>query len=262
VPGPRRPGIEPDSFDHPVTVLKRKGFIMENIFSLVIVGLILGMTYALTSEGLWGSALMFFNVVFAGMIAMNFYEPLATLLDKTGINWGFSDTLCFFGIFMVALVALRLTTETLAPAMVRFPTPIYHLGRMVFGLAGAAVTVAILLIGFECAPVHKKLFNAFEYNSKPPFGLLGGLDHNWLGFFQHETGNVFIQYNSMSPDPFHMYGNGQRLNLFDPRNDWLINHQNARPYGTETVPPAAGEGGAATGAASADGQAAQAGPPG
>ncbi len=58
------------------------------------------------------------------------------LLDTTGINWGFSDTLCLLGLFCVSLVVLRLTTETLAPAMVRFPMPIYHAGRLLFGLAG------------------------------------------------------------------------------------------------------------------------------
>jgi hypothetical protein len=209
---------------------------MEIIANLAIVVIILGLTYALTSEGLWGSALMFFNVVFAGMIAFNFYEPLAALLDKTGINWGFSDTLCLLVLFVVALVALRLTTETLAPAMVRFPMPIYHAGRLIFGLAGACVTMAILLVAYECAPVHKKLFTAFEYDAKPPFG--AGLDHQWLGFFQHETGTVFVQYNAGSPDPFHMYGHGQRIRLFDPRGEWLINHQNARPHGDENVPRA------------------------
>jgi hypothetical protein len=208
---------------------------MTAIFNLVLVGLILGLTYALTSEGLWGAALMFFNILFAGMIAFNFYEPLAAMLDKTGINWGFSDTLCFLVLFGVALVFLRLTTETLAPAMVRFPTPLYHVGRLIFGLGGAMLTVAILLIGCELAPVHKKLFKAFEYDTKPPFGL--GLDHQWLGFFQHATGNVFVQYNMGAPDPFHTYGQGRPINLFDPRGEWLINHQNARPYGDESVPP-------------------------
>lgn len=220
---------------------------MQAGFDLGLIALIAGLTYALISEGLWGSALMFFNILFAGMIAFNFYEPLAVLLDKTGINWGFSDTLCFLLLFCVALVALRLTTETLGPAMVRFPTPIYHAGRLLFGAAGAMLTVAILLIGAECAPVHKKLFKAYSYDSKPPFGL--GLDHHLLGFFQHQTGGPFAQYNAGSPDPFHTYGQGQRINLFDPRGEWLINHQNARPYGTETVPPeeAASEGGAAQG---------------
>lgn len=218
---------------------------MQAGFDLGLIALIAGLTYALTSEGLWGAALMFFNILFAGMIAFNFYEPLAVMLDKTGINWGFSDTLCFLLLFCVALVALRLTTETLAPAMVRFPTPIYHAGRFVFGAAAAMLTIAILLIGAECAPVHKKLFKAYNYDSKPPFGL--GLDHHWLGFFQHQTGGPFAQYHAGAPDPFHTYGQGQRINLFDPRGEWLINHQNARPYGTETVPPeeAASEGGAA-----------------
>src|SRR5262245_50007892 len=113
---------------------------MAALINVIIVGLILGLTYALTSEGLWGAALMFFNVVFAGIIAFNFYEPLAAMLDRTGIGWGFSDTLCLLGLFCVVLVLLRMTTETIAPAMVRFPTAVYHAGRLLFGLAGAAVT--------------------------------------------------------------------------------------------------------------------------
>ena len=39
------------------------------------------------------------------MIAFNFYEPLAVMLDRTGIGWGFSDTLCMLRLFCVALVA-------------------------------------------------------------------------------------------------------------------------------------------------------------
>src|SRR5271163_3628696 len=114
---------------------------MEIIINLIVVVLVLGLTYALTSEGLWGSALMFFNVLFAALITFNFYEPLARLLDSTGIPWGFSDTLCMLLLFCVALVALRLTTETIAPVMVRFPLPVYHAGRLIFGLAGGALTM-------------------------------------------------------------------------------------------------------------------------
>jgi uncharacterized membrane protein required for colicin V production len=212
---------------------------MEAIINLIIVGLVLGLTYALTSEGLWGAALMFFNVVFAGMIAFNFYEPLAQLLDRSGLTWGFNECLCLLVLFGVSVVALRLTTETLAPAMVRFPMPIYHAGRLVFGLAGACVTMAILILAFDTAPVHKKVFKAYAYDSHPPFG--AGFDHHWLGFFQHETGAVFVQYNKGKPDPYHEYGmsggQGHSINLFDPKGEWLINHQNWRPYGTETIPP-------------------------
>ena len=118
------------------------------VIDLVIAFLILLLTYALSSEGLWGAALMFFNVVFGGLIAFNFYEPLAKLIDSTGIGWGFSDTLSLLSIFCVSVMLLRMTTETLAPAMVRFPLPVYHAGRLFFALATSLVTMAILILAF------------------------------------------------------------------------------------------------------------------
>ena len=47
--------------------------------------------------------------------------------------------------------------------------------------------MAILILAFHTAPVHKKIFGAIDYKYKPPFGL--GLDHQWLGFFQYTTGD-------------------------------------------------------------------------
>ncbi len=206
---------------------------MTNVINLIIAGLILGMTYALTSEGLWGAALMFFNVLFGALVAFNFYEPLATLLDRTGINWGFSDTLCMLGLFCVTVLLLRMTTETIGPAMVRFPMPIYHIGRLIFGVGGAVITVAVIILAFHAAPVHKKIFTVVDYNTKPPFGL--GIDHQFLGFFQHVTGTVFARYGVGGRDPFREYGHGGAVKVFDPRAEWLINHQEARPYGNETL---------------------------
>jgi hypothetical protein len=210
---------------------------MALIIDLIVVVLVLGLTYALTSEGLWGAALMFFNVLFGALITFNFYEPLARLLDSTGIPWGFSDTLCMLLLFSITVMILRMTTETIAPAQVRFPAPIYQVGRLVFGLGGAAITIAIVILAFHCAPVYKKIFGVVDFNSKPPFGL--GLDHQFLGLFQHETGAVFTNYGANGVrDPFSEYGgpNRLRLNFFDPKGQWLIDHQNARPYGTDTVP--------------------------
>jgi hypothetical protein len=196
------------------------------------------MTYALSSEGLWGAALMFFNVLFGGLIAFNFYEPLARLIDSTGIGWGFSDTLSLLGIFCVAVLLLRMTTETIAPAMVRFPAPIYHGGRLFFALATSLVTMAILILAFHVAPVHKRIFGAIDYKYKPPFGL--GLDHHWLGFFQYTTGEVFARYGEGGTrDPFNTYGKSgnQRypVRVFDPRATWLLIHQEARPYGEAPI---------------------------
>jgi uncharacterized membrane protein required for colicin V production len=207
--------------------------IMTTIIDLIIVGFVLGLTYVLTSEGLWGAALMFFNVLFGSMIAFNFYEPLAKLLDSTGLPWGFSDTACMLGLFCISVMLLKMITETIAPAMVRFPTPVYHAGRFIFGFAGALVTMGFIILAFHAAPIDKKIFKAITYDSKPPFG--AGLDHQFLGFFQYQTGAVFTTLGAGQRDPHHQYGHGGAVKMFDPHARWLIDHQDARPYGDEMV---------------------------
>jgi hypothetical protein len=157
------------------------------------------------------------------------------MAPNVGPVGSFADVICLMSIFLVALVILRLSTETLAPAMVRFPTPVYHIGRILFGIAGSTLLMAIILLAFETAPVHKKVFGVVDYQRKPPFGL--GLDRQWLGFFQYSTGYIFGQFGPPN-DPRREYPGG---NVFDPNAEWLLRHQDARPYGTETV--LSGEGG-------------------
>ena len=94
--------------------------------------------------------------------------------------------------------------------------------------------MAIVILAFHAAPVHKKIFTTVKYDSKPPFGM--GLDHQWLGFFQYETGAVFTTLGAGQPDPFMTYGRAERRadageGLRSPRAKWLIEHQDARPYG-------------------------------
>ena len=60
---------------------------MITLINLIFFALILGMMYALMSEGLWGAALMFFDVLFAGLIAFNFYEPLAAKPNTSLPRW-------------------------------------------------------------------------------------------------------------------------------------------------------------------------------
>jgi hypothetical protein len=237
------------------------------VVDLGVAVLILAMTYALRSEGLWGAALMFFNVLFAGLIAFNFYEPLAGLLaSNVEAAASYAEVVSMLLIFAITQVILRIATESIGPIMVRFPTPVYHLGRIFFALAGACVTMAILLLGFHLAPIHKKMFyGAMDYDRQPPFGM--GLDRKWLGFFQFTTGKTFANYGyrpgesddpeapsvSTSTDYPDYLGEYYDARVFDPRGRWLIDHQNARPVGEDVVPeplnaaPAAGPEGAAPG---------------
>ena len=80
--------------------------------------------------------------------------------------------------------------------------------------------MAVVILAFHAAPVHKKIFNVIDHTTKPPFGL--GLDHLWLGFFQYETGAVFSNMGCGDRDPYRTYGHGGRVNVFDPKAEWLL----------------------------------------
>lgn len=199
---------------------------MEIVVNLLIVALIAGLTWALMSEGLWGAALMFFNILFSALIAFNFHEPLAALLaENVEPISGYADTLVLCLLFLITLVLMRVITESVAPGMVRFPTPVFHLGRVFFGLAGAVSAVAFMLVVYHTAPVHKRMFQVIDYSTKPPFKM--GLDHAFLAFFQYTTGQVFATYGN-DQDPAGEYGTAK---VFDARGRWLIDHEAARPYG-------------------------------
>ena len=143
------------------------------------------------------------------MIAFNFYEPLAKLLDSTGINWGFSDTLCMLGLFCVSVVALADDDRDASPRpWCGSPCRSIMSAGSSSALAGALVTMAIVILAFHAAPVHKKIFKTVEYDSKPPFGM--GLDHQWLGFFQYETGAVFTTVRSRAARSVPQYGQADR----------------------------------------------------
>ena len=193
-----------------------------------VVVLILGMTYALASEGAWGSALMFFNVLFAGLIAFNFYEPLAVQFLSWGLAGSWADFLALMGIFLVVLVALRVGTDMLAPAMIRLPKIVYQLARLAFSVGAAAVMAGILLCALDTAPVHRKIFGQLDYASQPPYKI--GLDRHWLAFVQYTTGYVFANYNDEDRAKDSEF---DQANVFDVKGAWLIDHQNARPYARE-----------------------------
>jgi hypothetical protein len=100
------------------------------------------------------------------------------------------------------------------------------------------------------APVTKKIMGVLDYKSKSPFGL--ALDRKLLGFFQWSTAYPFptgIPSDAPSDKDF------GRNNVFDPNGRWILDHQNARPFGDESVPEAESESAPSSGAGDAGGNA-------
>lgn len=194
-------------------------------FNLLILMVTLGVTYAVFSEGLWGATLLLLDVVFAGMIALNYYEPLATLINDKSSQalGGYVDMLCFMGLLVISLGLLRGATTAMSSNLVRFPKLVDLIGSLGMAVLAGVMTMGILLAGLYTAPVQKELFgsiNTTDSEGGPPFHIAGGFDRIWLKLF--EFGSKFALAT---------HDEAGSTNAFD-YVEWLDRLQKARPYGS------------------------------
>lgn len=186
---------------------------MDMIFDGVAVLFLFFAFIAISSEGLWGSALAFFNIAFSALVAMSFADKLAGIIVKSAsFLSGFADCLSLGGIFAVTLILLRFATDYLAPGKLHLPPALEGIGKIVFGAAAAGLLVGFLMVILQTAPVHKKIFWGMYTpgTSNPPFGL--GLDEKALKLVEVGLTGPFKGKNAFNA------------------SDWVAKHTAARPY--------------------------------
>ena len=104
-----------------------------------------GVAYFVAADGAIGAVTTFFCVVLGGLVAMNFFEPLAAALD--GALGERADVVALLGLFAALVTGMRLLAcERIAPRMLELPTITYEVFRWGGGLATGYVTMAILLV--------------------------------------------------------------------------------------------------------------------
>jgi hypothetical protein len=149
---------------------------------LIIVALV---TWNVAAEGAWGSAAVLLSVIFAGLIAMNFFEPLASALDSTlGSDWWSLrlDFVSLIVLFGAGVFLLRLMSEKIVPGFIAVHSRLYDVCRFGFALMTGYVTAAFLLAALHTAPLPRD-FLGFTPERKNLFGFLAP-DRDWLGFVQ------------------------------------------------------------------------------
>lgn len=159
---------------------------MIDIACLAVVGVVI---WCVASEGLWGSAHTFLCVLLAGLLAMNYFEPVAGFLD--GMLGGFrnySDIIALVGLFTAFIFALRLGTEQLSPVFIQLPNMADQIGRWVFAALTGYLTMAVLLTAMHTAPLPRE-FAGFKPERANFFGMAP--DRQWLGFTQYVTERPF-----------------------------------------------------------------------
>src|SRR5438128_1104209 len=124
-------------------------------FTIIIM---LAVGYAYLSEGLFSACVMCVNVVLAGLIAFNFWEPLAQGFE--GMVSGmflvdYLDMLFLVGIFSLVLGLLRMATYNLAPSLVEYHGWVQSIGGAVVGLLIGYLVSGFLVCALQTLPWHE-----------------------------------------------------------------------------------------------------------
>ncbi len=191
---------------------------MIDLLMLVVIGLV---TWCVASEGVWGAALVFLCTLLSGLLAMNFFEPLAVLLGSylPATYKDHADSVALVGLFAGFVFALRMSTEQIAPVFITLPDMAESIGRWAFAAATGLLTAAILLTAVHTAVIPRE-YLGFKAEGPTFFGL--NLDRRWLGFTQYVSEKSLANFrfvnekNELIP---HMF-DGPYFAVGDPGNPY------------------------------------------
>jgi len=98
-------------------------------------------------DGLWGALIKMFNVFFATMITLTFFQPLANMLDNmvSKISY-YNDMLAFFIIFVLCLVIFTFASKFISKVNPPIPN--------MLNLIGSIVILLIMGIGLFAFPIN------------------------------------------------------------------------------------------------------------
>jgi hypothetical protein len=160
------------------------------MIDIVLIAIVAGVTYFVAQEGPWGAAFTLFSVIIAGLVAMNFFEPLANALGNTmGFAWQTKvDIIALLGIFSLIVFLMRMGTDALMPTYVEVHGLLWDIGRWALGAATGYVVMAIALTALHTAPLPRE-FAGFTPERGNFFNMAP--DRQWLAFVQYVSEKSF-----------------------------------------------------------------------
>ena len=166
----------------------------------------------LAQEGAWSNLVRIANVIFAGLIAMNFFEPLADLLEGQMSSYtNFYDFLMQWALFCASYGLLSQATKYLSKVQVRFLPALEKALAHLFALVAAWVFILFTSATLYTAPLEP------DFDVMITGGRVDALEEphiKWLAFTQNVSKKAYSQ--------------GEPTWVFDPEAEYLLRYQGRR----------------------------------
>lgn len=188
------------------------------LIDFVLVGVIALVTWCVAAEGAFGAGTILLSVIISGLLAMNFFEPLAGVLENIAMIGPKADMIALLGLFAVFLTVMRVICEKLSPTYIGLHRLAHDIGSWGFGALTGYVTAAILLTAVHTSPLPLP-FLGFKPARNNLFNIVAP-DRQWLGFTQYITERSFSQTRIVR-DP--LVGDVPVKHIFDGRTAYRWN---------------------------------------
>jgi hypothetical protein len=168
----------------------------------------------LIRDGLWTNTIRLINVVTAALLATNYFEWVAGIMQSINSTYEyFWDTIALWGLFAGFYTVFRLATDQLSRFKVRFPIIVDKIGGPVMAVWVGWVMVCFTTMALHVAPLARNpLGGGFVPEQRMLYSTAP--DRLWLGFMQR-----------MSLGPFSPFGGGQG---FDPQGEFMLKYAQRR----------------------------------
>ena len=177
-------------------------------FTLVVTLIV---AYAALREGVLTSIATLVNICLAGLVAFEFFEPLAEEVEGTFRGTflaGFEDSLSFFILFAPVLAGLRFLTNNLASQEVELPALMQQVGAGVISLVSGYLLAGILVVFLQMMPWSENFLD-FQYQVDPSAGKVRQFlppDRLWLSLMNRAGSGPFSQSDAVTFDPEGTFG--------------------------------------------------------
>ncbi len=202
------------------------------MITAVCVITLIALTAATWFLGLWNNVITLINLILAGLIASNFFEPLADSLESRFDTYTYLlDFVSLWGLFFVSFAALRTATDILSRYRLEFNAWVEMIGRSVTSISIAWIFLCFMLFSLHTAPLPP--LGDFQ-PSPDATNFVGDPDRLWLAFLQSRSRGALAESLQASLLPeydtgsLHPDDRELGVRVFDSKSDFVFKYQQRR----------------------------------